>query len=60
MTGVRVYSFVAVATALLCPGLMVARHAAAQKYPEKNVRLVVPFTPGGGADIFAQIGRAHV
>ena len=44
----------AVIAALAC-SLLWAGFAAAQKYPEKTVRVVVPFTPGGGTDVFARI-----
>jgi tripartite-type tricarboxylate transporter receptor subunit TctC len=34
---------------------LVAGEAAAQKWPEKAVRIVTPFAPGGGTDVFARI-----
>jgi tripartite-type tricarboxylate transporter receptor subunit TctC len=37
-----------------------AGDAAAQKWPEKTVRIVVPFTPGGGTDVFARILAQHL
>ncbi len=34
---------------------IVANNANAQKWPVKTVRIVVPFGPGGGADLFARV-----
>ena len=41
--------------------LLVALPAQAQTdYPNKPIKVIVPFAAGGGNDIFTQIGRAHV
>lgn len=44
----------AIISAFIICGIF-TNNANAQKWPEKTVRIVVPFTPGGGADTFARI-----
>ncbi len=38
----------------VCAALLVAPTAAAQTWPAKSVRVIVPFGPGGGADLTAR------
>ena len=40
---------------VICSALLVACAAAAQNYPNKPVRLIAPFSPGGATDVLARI-----
>ncbi len=51
----RVRALTGAMVAALALGLVAAQDVAAQKWPEKPVRIVTPFAPGGGTDVFARI-----
>ena len=41
-------------------GVALARSAAAQDYPQRPVRVIVPYAPGGASDILARLIQPHL
>jgi tripartite-type tricarboxylate transporter receptor subunit TctC len=56
---VTVHALAGAALAAALLGVAGIDDAAAQKWPEKTVRIVTPFAPGGGTDIFARMLAQH-
>ena len=50
----------ACAAALLMGGLCAAQHAAAQGFPTRPVRYIMPLPPGGETDIFGRVLAKHL
>src|SRR5258708_35676657 len=48
------------AGAMSATALLHARPAAAQAYPQRAVRIIVPYAPGGGTDVFSRLLAAQM
>src|SRR3981081_4921112 len=49
-----------IAGAMASTALLHARPAAAQAYPQRAVRIIVPYAPGGGTDVFSRLLAAQM
>jgi tripartite-type tricarboxylate transporter receptor subunit TctC len=47
-------------TATAAIALLPVRKAAAQAYPQRPVRIIVPYAPGGGTDVFSRLLAAQM
>ena len=46
--------------ALCCAGVAFANVVMAQNYPDRPIRFIIPFPPGGGTDTFARMVAAKL
>ena len=49
-----------IVAALVCSVFLPAPAALAQDYPTRSVRIILPFPPGGGTDVFARVLAARL
>jgi tripartite-type tricarboxylate transporter receptor subunit TctC len=49
-----------IVAALVCSVFVPASAALAQDYPTRSVRIILPFPPGGGTDVFARVLAARL
>ncbi len=50
-------------TVVIALGLLLAAPAwaqSAEKYPDRQVRIIVPYPPGGSTDVLARLMGAHI
>src|ERR1700712_5340761 len=50
----------AVASVLAIAAALGATSASAQEYPNKPVKIIVPFAPGGSADVYGRAVAVHL
>src|SRR5262245_64046973 len=49
-----------IAAAIVCGVFLPAATALGQDYPTRSVRIILPFPPGGGTDVFARVLAARL
>ena len=60
MTEISRRTWITGAAAVVGAALVRAQEAAAQAYPQRAVRLIVPYAPGGGTDVFSRLLAAQI
>jgi tripartite-type tricarboxylate transporter receptor subunit TctC len=60
MTRMNRRAWLGATAATAAVGLLRVREAAAQAYPQRPVKIIVPYAPGGGTDVFSRLMAAQM